>query len=335
MHQAEAFKVVLPPYSLEPLREGTIYDLADVGFSGDFDGDGKADLLWRNEQDGTPLAFWKLDGTTLVAGTGLNSTVPQAGWHIAGLADFNGDHKSDILWRNDSGTLALWEMDGPLITNAATSGIASAPDASWHIAGLGDFYGDGNTDILWHNDSGELTIWRMNGNQIVGWDDIRCAPDASWSLVGVADLDGDGKSDMIWRNDHYLLQAIWIMDGTAVITPYAASCPYNHIIAVADFDGDAKADVLYEFNGLLFFQQMDGGNIGNSHVFHEAFDVSWTLGGVGDTNGDGRADLIWRLPDGTARIWESGSQVVDLVATGDVGAPGLDWKIAAAHYDFA
>jgi FG-GAP repeat len=30
---------------------------------------------------------------------------------------------------------------------------------SWHIAATGDFNGDGRDDILWRNDSGDLTNW--------------------------------------------------------------------------------------------------------------------------------------------------------------------------------
>jgi hypothetical protein len=34
-------------------------------------------------------------------------------WEIKGVADFNGDGKSDILWRTRTGTQnAVWLMDG-------------------------------------------------------------------------------------------------------------------------------------------------------------------------------------------------------------------------------
>ena len=31
----------------------------------------------------------------------------------------------------------------------------------------GDYNGDGKTDILWRNDSGQVGVWEMDGNQIV------------------------------------------------------------------------------------------------------------------------------------------------------------------------
>ena len=40
-------------------------------------------------------------------------------WHIVGTDDYNGDGKSDILWRNDSGAVGVWFMNGTAHTDAA------------------------------------------------------------------------------------------------------------------------------------------------------------------------------------------------------------------------
>ena len=77
--------------------------------AGDFNGDGKADILWQND-DGTP-AVWLMDGTAVIS-TGPALTNPGAGWHAKEAVDTNGDGRADILWQNDNGTPAVWLMEG-------------------------------------------------------------------------------------------------------------------------------------------------------------------------------------------------------------------------------
>jgi len=84
-------------------------------------------------------------------------------WNIAGVGDFNGDGKDDILWRNTStGENYIYLMNG--LTIARPGSINSVSDQAWQVNGIGDFDGDGKADILWRNSStGENYIWRMNG----------------------------------------------------------------------------------------------------------------------------------------------------------------------------
>ena len=113
----------------------------------DFNGDGKADILWQND-NGQP-AIWTMDGTNITSAVGLANPGPS--WHVKAAADFNGDGKADILWQNDNGQPAIWTMDGTTWTGGAT---LPDPGPSWHIKDAADFNGDGNADILWQNDNG-------------------------------------------------------------------------------------------------------------------------------------------------------------------------------------
>ena len=49
----------------------------------------------------------------------------------------------------------------------------------------GRLQGDGHSDILWQNASGQAAIWEMNGNTIAGGGLLSPNPGPSWDAVGL------------------------------------------------------------------------------------------------------------------------------------------------------
>ena len=143
---------------------------------------------------------------------------------VAGAAssDFDGDGKSDILWRNTSGAVTVWLMNG---TSRTSNGSPGSAATSWTISGVGDFDGDGKSDILWRNTSGAVTVWLMNGTSRISNGSPGSAA-TSWSINGVGDFDGDGKSDILWRNTTGAV-AVWLMNGTSRISSGSAGTVAN------------------------------------------------------------------------------------------------------------
>ena len=119
--------------------------------TGHFNGDGKADILWYNDQSGE-VSIWYGGTTPVVAGT----VPPGSGWAYEGIGDFNGDGKSDILWyNNQSGEVSIWYGG----TTPVVAGTVP-PGSGWSIIGIGDPNGDGKSDVLWHNVlNGQSTVW--------------------------------------------------------------------------------------------------------------------------------------------------------------------------------
>src|SRR5262245_19410367 len=64
--------------------------------AGDVNGDGKADLLWRNVGTGE-VQVWFLKGATVQGEASFGQV--SLDWQIEGVGDFNGDGKADVLWR--------------------------------------------------------------------------------------------------------------------------------------------------------------------------------------------------------------------------------------------
>jgi hypothetical protein len=47
----------------------------------------------------------------------------------------------------------------------------------------GDFNGDGHSDILFQNTSGQASVWKMNGNSLIGGGAVSSNPGSSWRAV--------------------------------------------------------------------------------------------------------------------------------------------------------
>ncbi len=138
---------------------------------GDFDGDGKSDILWRHSGTGL-TSIWFMDGVNVMDDSGLTSIYADGGastWSIKAVGDFNGDGRSDILWRDsNSGHTYIWFMNGvDVMIESDYTSIHFGTDAPWKIKSTGDFNGDGKSDVMWSGDSGSISIWMMNGTEIL------------------------------------------------------------------------------------------------------------------------------------------------------------------------
>jgi len=126
--------------------------------TGDFDGDGKADIVW--EDNFGAYGLWLMDGTTVKSTT----TVLAAGghWRAVMTADLDGDGKDDIIWHNDmDGSYGAWIMNGAA---ASAYGVLLYGGSSWELVDGRDLDGDGKTDLLWHNTyDNTYGAWIMNG----------------------------------------------------------------------------------------------------------------------------------------------------------------------------
>jgi hypothetical protein len=56
--------------------------------------------------------------------------------------------------------------------------------------------------------------------------------------------------------------------------------------------------------------------------------ANWHLVGSGDTNGDGRGDLIWQEAGGTLGVWLMNGTTP--IAEAGIGNPGPTWKVVGA-----
>jgi len=302
----------------------------------DFNGNGCSDILWRN--DNGLIGDWLSTSTGSFTDNSATflSAVPTS-WHVADTGDFNGDGRSDILWRNDNGLVGDWlgTVNGGFTDNSGAS--LNAVPTSWHVVGTGDFNADGRDDILWRNDNGLVGDWlgTANGGFVDNSGASLNAVSTDWKVAGTGDFNGDGRADILWRNDNGLL-VDWL--GTAnggFVDNSGASLntvPMTwHVVGTGDFNGDGRDDILWRNdNGLLvnWLAVANGGFADNSGASLNGVPTNWHVAGTGDFNGDGRADIMWRNDNGLATDW------LGTASGGFVGndanfltSVSTDWKI--------
>jgi len=267
---------------------------SSLALSADFDGDGKADILWRNSKDGTTW-IWLMDGKSISLSQPVNTI--SLDWRIEGHGDFDGDGKADILWRNiTTGKSWLYLMDG--INISISHEINTVSNQYWQIKGVSDFDGDGKADIFWHNqDTGQTYVYLMNGYQIKQSKALVTVQDTNWQVVATGDVDGDSKSDVIWRHTTQGKNYIWLMDGTTLVNRYLLNTvDVNWEIAGSgDINGDGVVDILWrnKKDGRNWAYLMGNGQIQTSKQINTIADQQWQIQEIADFNGDGRDDIFW------------------------------------------
>ncbi len=247
-------------------------------YTGDFDGDGRTDVLIQNGND---LAIYRSRGGPyqLDRVWTANNRVPAAPnsnyfWTLAAgdklfVADFNGDNKDDVYILNTT---------------------------SWGTRWLG---------MLRSNGTGLETVIHYGGT-LPGYGSIGSA-----DQLFVADFDGDLKEDLyLFTGSSWSTQYMGMLKSSgaslSTVERYDGSIPGwvmrpQDKYYVADFDGDNKSE-LYVFNGVdwtpkyLGMIRTTGLALSGVKLYTTTLASGWNMGAndqhfVGDIDGDNKDDL--------------------------------------------
>lgn len=180
--QGDATKDAYPGYSTPGQPVGNEWSVKGTG---DFDGDGRSDILWQNNLGQT--AIWLMNGATR-SGDVYPGTLPTTTQFVS-VGDFDGNLKSDSLWRNSDGSLTVWfglSGGSDKIQNRNTPG---PNNSEWSVAGVGDFDHDGRDDLLWRHTTGQFAIWLVQGARFNG-DLYPPHLDSSWKVKALMQQSG-------------------------------------------------------------------------------------------------------------------------------------------------
>ncbi len=265
--------------------------------TGDFNGDGKPDLVTTNVTDLT---------LTILLGTGTGGFTPApgnplsipSGPIVAVVGDFNGDGKQDLAVALPTG-IGVYLGDG---LGGFTPGQVSpyASPAVPQSMTIGDFNGDGIADLAIPN-SGGNTVTVLRGTGQGSFVEVAGSPFAAGTginYVAVGDFNGDGKQDLATANASTNDVSLLFGDGLGGFTLAGSTIAvgsHPSSLAVGDFNGDGKVDLAvsnFQDNTvtLLFGNGTGGFTASTQGAVPAGFGPFSIL--AGDFNGDGLPDLV-------------------------------------------
>ncbi|KJU82911.1 conserved hypothetical protein, membrane [Candidatus Magnetobacterium bavaricum] len=247
---------------------------------GDFNGDGKADVLFQNNNG--DVFIWLMDGAKITVGDYVQHGLARD-WVFKAIGDFNGDGKSDILWQNSTtGDVAIWLMDGTRINGGGI--VMKALPSDWTVKAAADFNNDGKSDLLWQNTNGNVYVWIMDGVKIQqGSGLVDKGIPSKCQIKAVDDFDGDGKADILWQDTITGDTAAWLMDGVKITggNYVTHAIPSNwKLLTTGDYNGDGKNDILWQdsVTGDVVVWFMNGLKVSGRDYVMRGMSLDWQIG---------------------------------------------------------
>lgn len=317
--------------------------------TGDFNVDGLVDIAVVDQLNNQLSVYTNTSAAGAISfGQAINFTT---GIQPVGIAsgDLNGDGKTDLVVTNkNDNTVSVFS------NTSSTGAISFAAKVDFGTANqplavaLGDFDGDGKTDIATANaallpsyvsilqntgSAGTISFAAVNNISVL----------APGSDIAIADLNGDNKQDIVTASNASNQMSVVINTSTPGVISFATAVNYATGttpggLALGDFDGDNKADItLANFfsNTISIFRNTSSGGAFSLNARNDIAVPGADHIAITDADGDGKPDLAVQTvsPNGFSIVKNNSSTGAVLFLTPLNYSSLCSNRIAAADWD--
>ena len=219
---------------------------------------------------------------------------------LTGVGDMSGDGKNDLVVRQET-TKRLYLFRG---TDRAGYRKRVQLSADWSrfnlTAGVGDFNGDGDNDLVARDTDNRLWLVPGNGARSLGTPVMLPYRWGSFDIIaGMGDATNDGTPDIIARKRRNGLTFVYPGDGNGGLErrygAYTAFKDVDILAATGQLTGNSRADLVGRVGGrLMVYTNTGGQNIESIVDTGTVLSDTDLVLNAGDWNGDGHGDLMTR-----------------------------------------
>jgi hypothetical protein len=215
-------------------------------------------ILWRETSSLGVNQVWQMGGANMAVAIAPATAIPDVpiNWELAGIADFNLDGVSDLVWREAAnGFTVIWYMGGVNNASAIATAVLPQVTGNWQLAGMADFNADRRIDLVWREAaSGNTLIWYMGGDNGATplYGNLLSNVPGNWQLAGVADFNQDTRPDLLWRETTHRTGSniLWYMGGeqgtTILSSTSILTVPTNwRVESLLDYNADGYTDIFW------------------------------------------------------------------------------------------
>lgn len=206
--------------SSEPLNAQIPDTSWQLEVTGDFNGDGQADILVQQDEGFGGSIIWHLDrqGKRIISDVTVQRQFTDSNLNIVGSLQVDDDAKAEILLHNSAANQAIaWSLDGSGAVVAELPVGRTLDDPSWKFIATADFDGDGSNDILLsHSTSRQMLVWQMDGVNIESEYLLNQILDTGYQIRGARDLNGDSQADLLLYRADTSAYSAWFVQGTDI-----------------------------------------------------------------------------------------------------------------------